>query len=42
MAWNVHSLSSAKNPQDAYVLNIIRNLLDSGISSRLQERLIPG
>ncbi len=40
MAWNVHSLSSAKNPQDAYVLNIIRNLLDSGISSRLQERLI--
>lgn len=40
MAWNVHSLSSAKNPQDAYVLNIIRNLLDSGISSRLQEHLI--
>ncbi|RKG34127.1 M16 family metallopeptidase [Acinetobacter tianfuensis] len=40
MAWNVRSLVSAKNPQDAYVLNMIRNVLDSGISSRLQDRLI--
>ncbi|WP_404798940.1 M16 family metallopeptidase [Acinetobacter thermotolerans] len=40
MAWNVKSLSSAKNPQDAYALAIIRSLLDSGISSRLQDRLV--
>ena len=40
MSWNVRSLASAKNPQDAYVLNMIRNVLDSGISSRLQDRLI--
>ncbi|MEG2808850.1 MAG: insulinase family protein, partial [Acinetobacter sp.] len=30
----------AKNPQDAYALTIIRSLLDSGISSRLQDRLV--
>lgn len=40
MAWNVRSLVTAKDPQDAYALNIIRNVLDSGISSRLQERLV--
>ncbi|WP_228260000.1 M16 family metallopeptidase [Acinetobacter sp. ANC 4779] len=40
MAWNVRSLVTAKNPQDAYALTIIKNVLDSGISSRLQERLI--
>ena len=33
MAWNVRSLVTAKNPQDAYALTIIKNLLDSGISS---------
>src|SRR5690606_1491530 len=40
MSWNVKSLASAKNPQDAYALAIIRSLLDSGISSRLQDRLV--
>ena len=40
MAWNVRSLVTAKDPQDAYTLNIIRNILDSGISSRLQDRLV--
>ncbi|MEZ2904097.1 M16 family metallopeptidase [Acinetobacter terrestris] len=40
MAWNVRSLVTAKNPQDAYALTIIKNLLDSGISSRLQDRLV--
>ena len=34
MAWNVRSLATAKDPQDAYALNIIRSILDSGISSR--------
>ena len=40
MTWNTKSIGSAKNPQDAYALSIIRSLLDSGISSRLQERLV--
>ena len=40
MAWNVHSLVTAKNPQDAYALTIIKSLLDSGISSRLQDQLV--
>lgn len=40
MTWNVKSLASAINPQDAYALTIIRSLLDSGIYSRLQDRLV--
>jgi len=40
MTWNVKSLASAINPQDAYALTIIRSLLNSGISSRLQDRLV--
>ncbi|ATO20376.1 peptidase M16 [Acinetobacter sp. LoGeW2-3] len=40
MTWNVKSLASAINHQDAYALTIIRSLLDSGISSRLQDRLV--
>ncbi|NNG82449.1 insulinase family protein [Acinetobacter sp. ANC 5378] len=40
MAWNVPSLVTAKNPKDAYALTIIKSLLDSGISSRLQDRLV--
>ncbi|MFH7766473.1 M16 family metallopeptidase [Acinetobacter sp. BSP-28] len=40
MAWNVRSLVTTKNPQDAYALTIIKNILDSGISSRLQDRLV--
>lgn len=40
MAWNVRSIATAKNPQDAYALTIIQSLLDGGISSRLQDRLV--
>lgn len=40
MTWNVKSLSTAQNPQDAYALHVLRSILDSGISSRLQNRLV--
>ncbi|RKG32753.1 insulinase family protein [Acinetobacter guerrae] len=40
MAWNVRSIKTAKNPQDAYALTIIQALLDGHISSRLQQRLV--
>lgn len=40
LAWNVHSLATAINPQDAYTLVIIKNILDSGITSRLQNNLV--
>lgn len=40
MAWNVGSLATAKNPQDAFALTIIKQLLDSGITSRLEQRLV--
>nr|WP_228257221.1 pitrilysin family protein [Acinetobacter sp. WCHAc060025] len=40
MAWNVRSIATAKNPQDAYALTIIQSLLDGGISARLQDRLV--
>lgn len=31
MAWNVRSIATAKNPQDAYALTIIQSLLDGSI-----------
>ena len=40
LAWNVHSLATATNPQDAYTLVIIKNILDSGLTSRLQNNLV--
>ncbi|QDK97760.1 insulinase family protein [Acinetobacter tandoii] len=40
LAWNVHSLATTANPQDAYTLVIIKNILDSGITSRLQNNLV--
>lgn len=40
MTWNTKSIATANNPTDAYTLNMIRSILDSGISSRLQERLV--
>lgn len=40
LAWNVHSLATAQNPQDVYALVIIKNILDSGITSRLQKNLV--
>ncbi|UIZ58798.1 insulinase family protein [Acinetobacter sp. SCLZS86] len=40
MAWNVGSLATAKSPQDAFALTIIKQLLDSGITSRLEQRLV--
>ena len=39
-AWNVHSLATAQNPQDVYALVMIKNILDSGITSRLQNNLV--
>ena len=40
MAWNTRSLPTAKNPQDAYALTIIRSVLDGSISARLQNKLV--
>ncbi len=40
MAWNVGSLATVKKPQDAYALSIIKQLLDGGITSRLEQRLV--
>lgn len=40
MAWNTRSLPTAKNPQDAYALTIIRSVLDGNISARLQNKLV--
>ena len=40
MAWNVQSISTAPQAEDAYALNILRSVLDSGISSRLQAKLV--
>lgn len=40
MAWNTRSLATAKNPQDAYALTIIRSVLDGNISARLQNKLV--
>ncbi|MCU4414919.1 insulinase family protein [Acinetobacter sp. WU_MDCI_Axc73] len=40
MAWNVRTIKTAKNPQDAYALTIIQALLDGNISSRLQQKLV--
>ena len=40
MTWNVKSIATAEQPNDAYTLTIIRSLLDSGINSRLQKNLV--
>lgn len=40
MSWNVRSLTTAKNPQDAYALTLIQALLSGNISSRLQQNLV--
>ncbi|ANF81843.1 peptidase M16 [Acinetobacter sp. NCu2D-2] len=40
LAWNTKSIATAQHVNDAYILNIIRSLLDSGINSRLHESLI--
>ena len=40
MTWNVKSIASAEQASDAYTLTIIRSLLDSGINSRLQKKLV--
>lgn len=40
MTWNVPSLSTAKQPKDAHALLMLKHLLDSGISSRLQRHLV--
>ncbi len=40
MAWNVPSLSTAPKPQDAYALNLASEILDGGLSARLEKHLV--
>jgi zinc protease len=40
LAWNVPSLTTAKNPEDAYALSLASEVLDGGVSARLETRLI--
>lgn len=40
MTWNVKSLATAPHTEDVYALTLIRSLLDSGVGSRLQQRLV--
>lgn len=40
MTWNVKSLTTATQKNDAYALSMLRSILDSGISSRLQHKLV--
>lgn len=40
LAWNVPSLTTATNPDDAYALSLATEVLDGGLSARLEKRLI--
>jgi zinc protease len=40
MAWNVPSLSTASDPNDAYALTLLQAVLDGGLSARLEQRLV--
>jgi zinc protease len=40
MAWNVDSLSTAKNPDQAYALTLLQSILDGGLSARFETRLV--
>jgi len=40
LAWNVPSLSTATNPNDAYALSLASEVLDGGLSAHLEKRLI--
>lgn len=40
MAYNVPSLTSAKAPKDAYALSLLQQVLDGGLSARLESKLV--
>ena len=40
LAWNVPSLSTASNPNDAYALSLASEVLDGGLSAHLEKRLV--
>lgn len=40
LAWNVPSITTATNPDDAYALSLATEVLDGGLSARLEKRLI--
>lgn len=40
MAWNVPSLATSANTSQAYALSLLKNVLDGGISARLQQQLV--
>lgn len=40
MAWNVDSLTTAKNPDQAYALTLLQSILDGGLSARFETRLV--
>lgn len=40
MAWNVDSLTSTKDTDNAYALTLLQAVLDGGLSARLEKRLV--
>jgi zinc protease len=40
LAWNVPSLTTADKPEDAYALSLASEVLDGGLSARLETRLV--
>ncbi len=40
LAWNVPSLTTAAKPEDAYALSLASEILDGGLSARLEKRLV--
>jgi zinc protease len=40
MAWNVPSVSTASDPNDAYALMLLQAVIDGGLSARLEQRLV--
>lgn len=40
MAWNVDSLTTSKDPNQAYALTLLSSVLDGGLSARFETRLI--
>ena len=40
MSWNVPSLNTASDPNDAYALTLLQAVLDGGLSARLEQRLV--
>lgn len=40
MAWNVPSLATASSKNQAYVLDVLREVLDGGLSARIEKELV--